>query len=54
MLINMLVFIACVAAMEGVAWFTHKYLMHGPLWFLHESHHVPHRGGLEKNDWFAV
>ena len=54
MLINILVFFACVAAMEWVAWFTHKYFMHGPLWVLHRSHHVPNRGGLERNDWFAV
>ncbi len=28
--------------------------MHGPLWSLHESHHVPHEGRLEKNDLFGV
>ena len=40
--------------MEGVAWWTHKYVMHGFLWNLHESHHLPRRGALEKNDWFGV
>lgn len=54
MLINAILFIASLATMEAVAWFAHKYLMHGPLWFLHESHHVPHRGWFEKNDWFGV
>ena len=25
--------------MEFVAWFAHKYIMHGFLWFLHKDHH---------------
>ncbi len=25
--------------MEFMAWFTHKYIMHGFLWYLHEDHH---------------
>jgi beta-carotene 3-hydroxylase len=41
--------------MEGVAWLTHRYVMHGLLWFLHEDHHVPNKGKvLEKNDYFFV
>ncbi len=40
--------------MEGVAWFTHKYVMHGFLWSWHEDHHRPHKGFFEKNDYFAV
>ena len=40
--------------MEGVAWFTHKYIMHGFLWSWHHSHHAPRHGALEKNDLFAV
>lgn len=40
--------------MEGVAWFTHKYVMHGWLWRWHESHHLPHKSALEKNDLFAI
>ena len=24
---------------EFTAWFNHKYIMHGPLWFLHKDHH---------------
>lgn len=40
--------------MEGVAYLAHKYLMHGPLWFLHRSHHVPHAGFFERNDLFGV
>lgn len=40
--------------MEGVAWLTHKYIMHGILWNWHESHHVHHKNPLEKNDLFSV
>lgn len=41
--------------MEGVTWLTHKYVMHGFLWYLHEDHHNPkHNTTLEKNDAFFV
>lgn len=40
--------------MEGVAWFAHKYVMHGFGWFLHEDHHVPHQKKMEKNDMFFL
>ncbi len=40
--------------MEFVSWFTHKYVMHGFLWILHEDHHVPHKHPLEKNDAFFL
>ena len=40
--------------MEGVAWFTHKYIMHGFLWSWHRSHHKVHNHALEMNDLFAV
>ncbi len=42
------------AFMEFVAWFTHKYVMHGFLWLLHKDHHSPKRKRLERNDFFAV
>lgn len=41
--------------MEFVAWFTHKYVMHGLLWNLHEDHHQPrHNSFFEKNDTFFL
>ena len=40
--------------MEVFAFFVHKYLFHGPLWFLHKSHHQPRRDGLEWNDLFSL
>ncbi|WP_341227190.1 beta-carotene hydroxylase [uncultured Arcticibacterium sp.] len=40
--------------MEGVTWCTHRFIMHGLLWVLHEDHHQPHEGFFEKNDLFFV
>lgn len=43
--------------MEFVAWFSHKYVMHGFLWDWHEDHHKPHHekdGFFEKNDLFFI
>ena len=41
--------------MEGVAWFTHRYVMHGFLWFLHRDHHKKdHSNALERNDLFFL
>lgn len=40
--------------MEGISWCTHKYIMHGFGWFLHEDHHQPKYNGFEKNDAFFV
>ncbi len=53
--INILITIMTFFSMEGVAWFTHKYLMHGPLWMLHHDHHRREDGQvLERNDFFFV
>ncbi|WP_298485225.1 sterol desaturase family protein [uncultured Maribacter sp.] len=42
-------------SMEAITWCTHKYIMHGFLWYLHEDHHQPkYQGVFEKNDWFFV
>jgi beta-carotene 3-hydroxylase len=41
-------------AMEGITWLTHKYVMHGFLWYLHEDHHQPTPGFFEKNDAFFL
>jgi beta-carotene 3-hydroxylase len=41
--------------MEGVTWLTHKFVMHGFLWYLHEDHHQPgYDHVFEKNDAFFV
>ncbi|MEL7491090.1 MAG: sterol desaturase family protein [Pseudomonadota bacterium] len=54
MVLFIAVLIGFVLIMEGVAWVTHKYVMHGWLWSLHKSHHEPREGAFEKNDWFGV
>ncbi len=41
-------------AMEFMAWFTHKFLMHGLLWNLHEDHHQPTGKTFQKNDLFFL
>ena len=53
-IINILAFLGTFIAMEGVAWSNHKYIMHGFLWSLHESHHKPRKGRFELNDFFFV
>ena len=49
-----LIAIAAFVCMEGVAWFAHKYIMHGFLWKLHEDHHKKGPGFFEKNDAFFL
>ncbi len=52
--LNAVLFLSAFAGMELVAYVTHKYVMHGALWNLHESHHVHHEGWFEKNDVFGI
>ncbi len=54
MLINILFISLTFCFMEFVAWFTHKYVMHGFLWYLHKDHHQGHDGFFEKNDSFFL
>lgn len=49
-----LIILGAYAGMEFMAWFTHKYVMHGFLWKWHEDHHVPHDHFWEKNDRFFL
>jgi beta-carotene 3-hydroxylase len=53
-LLPAVVFFAALFGMEGVAWCTHRWIMHGPLWCLHRSHHEPRAGRFERNDLFAL
>lgn len=53
-LVNALIVIVTVAAMEGVAWTAHKYVMHGFGWGWHKSHHEPREGVFERNDLYAL
>jgi beta-carotene 3-hydroxylase len=49
-----LIVLATVAAMEGVAWWSHKYVMHGWGWGWHRDHHERHDGFFERNDLYAL
>lgn len=49
-----LIFLAALAGMEAVAYLTHRFVMHGPLWSLHRSHHEPRASGVEWNDLFGL
>ena len=49
-----LIVLATVAAMEFVAWSSHKYIMHGFGWGWHRDHHEPHDNLLERNDLYAL
>tara|TARA_A100001234_G_C12509566_1_gene335507 strand:- start:62 stop:517 length:456 start_codon:yes stop_codon:yes gene_type:complete len=54
-LVNVLIFIGVFVLMEFVAWFTHKYIMHGLLWYFHRDHHTrDNEGVFEKNDFFFL
>jgi beta-carotene 3-hydroxylase len=53
-LTGLFLFVATVIAMEGVAFVAHRWIMHGPGWVLHASHHRPRTGRFEANDLYAV
>jgi beta-carotene 3-hydroxylase len=57
-MMNWIVFILIVfftfCIMEGISWLTHRYVMHGFLWFLHRDHHQKAPGFFEKNDAFFL
>lgn len=54
-MITAFIFIALgFATMEFSGWFIHKYLMHGPLWMIHKTHHQPSKSFFELNDLFSL
>lgn len=48
------IFLITVALMEGFAYVMHRWVMHGPGWFLHKSHHRARTGFWELNDLYFV
>lgn len=52
--LGILLFMATIVAMEAFAYAAHRWVMHGPGWFLHASHHRPRTGAFEWNDLYAV
>src|SRR5688500_12358961 len=53
-LLYLLIVLGVFFLMEGITWLTHKYVMHGFLWYLHEDHHQKGPGFFEKNDAFFI
>jgi beta-carotene 3-hydroxylase len=52
---SFLIFLVTYLIMECVTWCTHKYVMHGFLWYLHADHHQPKYAHIfERNDVFFV
>lgn len=52
---SFLIFLATYLLMECVTWCTHKFVMHGFLWYLHADHHQPKYVHIfERNDAFFV
>ncbi len=55
MMLSFLIFLATYLLMECITWCTHKFVMHGFLWYLHEDHHQPKYANIfERNDLFFV
>ncbi len=54
LLINIGLILITVVCMELISWAMHKYLFHGPLWFIHKTHHQERHGWLELNDIFSI
>ena len=46
--------VVCFIGMELASWFIHKYIMHGPLWNIHKTHHQHNETALELNDVFTL
>jgi beta-carotene 3-hydroxylase len=54
-MISFLIFLSVFLFMECVTWCTHKYVMHGLMWYFHADHHQPKYAHVfERNDIFFV
>lgn len=54
-IVHIVIVLVAFVLMEAVAWFTHKYIMHGLLWTLHKDHHKKESTGFfEHNDFFFL
>ena len=55
MWLYIVVFLLTFLIMEFMAWFSHKFIMHGFLWSLHADHHKKdHNSWFERNDTFFI
>lgn len=53
-LLHVLIAIATFFFMEFMAWFTHKFVMHGFGWYFHSDHHIRDGRKVERNDFYAL
>ena len=53
-IVFILIILFTFLTMEGITWLTHRYVMHGFLWNLHQDHHQKGPGFFEKNDAFFL
>ena len=49
-----IIWLLTVAFMEGFAYVMHRWVMHGPGWVLHKSHHSARTGRFELNDLYGA
>ena len=54
MVLNLFILFATFFFMEFMAWFAHKFVMHGLGWYFHQDHHQHKSGFFEKNDVFFL
>ncbi len=52
--LNAFIVLLTIGGMEAFSWFIHKYLFHGPLWFIHKTHHRVNHSWFELNDLFSL
>jgi len=54
-ILHIAILLVSFCSMEAVAWLSHKFIMHGPLWKLHKDHHKKESSGFfEHNDFFFL
>jgi beta-carotene 3-hydroxylase len=53
-LVDIALVLLTIAGMEVISWAMHKYLFHGPLWFIHKTHHQERHSWFELNDIFSI
>jgi len=53
-MVFILIVLGTFLTMEGITWLTHRFVMHGFLWYLHRDHHQQGPGFFEKNDAFFL
>lgn len=54
-MISFLIFLGTFLIMECISWCTHKFVMHGSMWYFHADHHQPKYANIfERNDVFFI